>query len=263
MRRTGVVIRLRRDLNEAHEATDMTPWLRQRLSLVAAFVAGQAVMLGAMMLLHGKPAEAQTSKTLVAETLVLRTTPTGSALVMSAPLLGDPYIALTDALGRTRLQLQLKRGQPSVMAFNINGQAIALIGDDGSGNGVVAVADRRGRLKPLPTEQPVIGEQLATPRFLLPSASAPPPVRPVPSSEYPATPAGAIDTTIAGPFSGKDRDTFILGNNQVWQQMDPQEVNVVGNEKPLRVRLYRSNDSEWLMEIKGVEHPVRVRRISP
>ncbi|HVZ16143.1 MAG TPA: hypothetical protein VG897_03425 [Terriglobales bacterium] len=78
-------------------------------------------------------------------------------------------------------------------------------------------------------------------------------------SSAPASPAGAIESSIDSDFDGLEMDrVFKLTNGQVWQQVDAY-IFFHFAFMP-KVLIYKSSTS-WMMKVDGVERAVRVQRL--
>ena len=131
--------------------------------------------------------------------------------------------------------------------INKDGQVVAILDSDGSGNGYLRLFDTHGRETAL---FPPVQSTHANP------ASAPKPSQPtptLPSSDAP------ISARIDGDFDGFDYGKlFLLNNGQVWKQVEF-HIHIAARVNP-GVLLFKENGS-WKLKVDGHDRAVRVELI--
>jgi len=139
-----------------------SPRVNNAASLIAAFLAGQAVMFGMVALLRPTPAGAQTQPAtdpgvINAKTIVLHSDPGGAGMELSAVgASGGPAVSFFDSAGLSRMQFNVDaKGKPTIILRDKKGAVALGVGLDND-TPVIAVRTADGKMAniPLPGEAP-------------------------------------------------------------------------------------------------------------
>jgi len=137
-----------------------SPRVNNAAGLVAAFLAGQAVMFGMVALLRPTPAGAQSQPAadpgvINAKTIVLHGDVGGPGMQLSAVgASGGPAVSFFDAAGLSRMQFNVDaKGKPTIILRDKKGEVALGIGLDNDAP-VIAVRTPDGKMAnvPLPKE---------------------------------------------------------------------------------------------------------------
>ncbi len=126
--------------------------------LITAFLAGQAVMFGLVVLLRPLPAGAQAAPVgdpgvVTARAVIVRDDPNGAGMQLSSAG-GEPRLSFFDGAGNNRLQLSVSaKGKPTVIFRNKAGAVALGVGLDNETPTIgVLTADGKMVTLPLPKE---------------------------------------------------------------------------------------------------------------